>query len=126
GDDPRRICVKVAHRLCRILYHLVAGRQVFCHPQYKERHYILDKLVAFHEEHGTSAEAMRRDLEAAAEQLPPAAYAAEAAPLRERLKALASGRTKDPQGLAGLLPNVLARLGGKQVESKQSGAPGPR
>jgi transposase len=126
GDDPRRVCVKVAHRLCRILYQVVAGRQVFCHPQYKERHYILEKLVAFHEEHGSAAGAILRDLEAAAGQLPEAEHAAEAAPLRERLKALASGRAKDPRGLAGLLPKVLARLGGEAVESKQSGAPGPR
>jgi transposase len=38
GEEPRRIVVKVAHRLCRILYQVVAGQQVFCHPQYKERH----------------------------------------------------------------------------------------
>jgi transposase len=126
GADPRRIVVKVAHRLCRILYQVVAGQQVFCHPQYTERHYILDKLIAFHEEHDTAAATILRDLEAAAAQLPPAAYAAEAVPLRERLKALPSGRAKDPQGLADLLPKILARLGVKTVQSKQSGAPGPR
>jgi transposase len=126
GDDPRRIVVKVAHRLCRILYQVVAGRQVFCHPQYKDRHYILDKLIAFHEEHGSAAAALLRDLEAAAAQLPVTAYAAEAAPLRERLKALRSGRAGDPQELASILPKILARLGVKKVESRKSGAPGPR
>jgi transposase len=126
GDDPRRIVVKVAHRLCRILYQLVAGQQVFCHPQYKKRHYILDKLIAFHEEHGTTAATILRDLTAAAGQLPRAERAAEAGPLRERLKALTSGRAKDPQGLTDILPKVLAGLGVKKVQSKKSGAPGPR
>ena len=126
GDDPRRIVVKVAHRLCRILYQVVAGQQVFCHPQYKERHYILDKLIAFHEEHGSAAAVVLRDLTAAAAQLPPAERTAEAAPLHERLKALRSGRAKDPQGLADLLPKVLAGLGVTKVQSKKSGGPGPR
>jgi transposase len=126
GQDPRRICVKVAHRLCRILYQLVAGRKVFCHPQHHERHYILDKLIDFHAEHTTEATALLHDLEAAAEQLPPGAYGAEATPLRERLQALASGRATDSQGLTGILPKVLARLGAKAVESKPSGGPGSR
>jgi hypothetical protein len=126
GADPRRIVVKVAHRLCRILYQVVAGQQVFCHPQYTQRHSILDKLIAFHEEHGTAAATIQRDLEAATAQLPATEYAAEAAPLRERLKALTSGRAKDPQGLADILPKVLARLGVNKVQSKKSGAPGPR
>jgi hypothetical protein len=59
-------------------------------------------------------------------QLPSSAQAAEATPLRKRLGALRSGRARDPQGLASILPKVLARLGTEPVESKQSGAPGPR
>jgi transposase len=126
GTEPHRLVIKVAQRLCRILYQIVAGQKVFCHPQYKERHYILDKLVAFHEEHGTAAAPILRDLEAAVTQLPATAYAAEAAPLRERLKVLRSGRAKDPHGLAGILPKVLAGLGGKKVQFQESGEPGPR
>jgi transposase len=33
GRDPRWSRVKVASRLCRILYEMVAGQQVFCHPK---------------------------------------------------------------------------------------------
>ncbi len=126
GTEPHGLVIKVAQRLCRILYQIVAGQQVFCHPQYKERHYILDKLIAFPEEHGSTAATVLGDLTAAAAQLPPAERAAEAAPLRERLKALRSGRAKDPHGLAGILPKVLARLGGTKVQSRESGGPGPR
>jgi transposase len=123
GEDPHRVCVKVANRLCRILYQVVAGKQVFNHPQYKDRHYILDKLVAFHLEHDSDGATMQRDLEAVLTQLPPTAPAAEAAPLRERLTALKRGRARDPHGLAELLPKVLARLGATAVQSRKSGAP---
>ena len=126
GDDPRRVGVPVAHRRCRLLDQVVAGRQVFCHPQQKERHDILEKLIAVREEHDSAAEALLRDLEAAARPRPPAEHAAEAAPPRERLKARASGRAGDRRSLAGLLPTVLARLGGEEVEARTSGAPGPR
>jgi transposase len=126
GQDPRRICVKVAQRLCRILYQLVAGQQVFCHPQYKERHYILEKLIAFHAEHDTKAATLQADLEAACAQLPPGTYGAEAKPLREQLQTLQRGRVRDPQGLADILPKMLTRLGTNTVQSKESGATSPR
>jgi transposase len=126
GEDPHRVCVKVANRLCRILYQLVAGKQVFNHPLSTDRHAILDKLIAFHAEHDSDQATLRRDLEAALTQLPPTAYDAEAAPLRDRLEALKRGRARDPQGLAELLPKVLARLGGTPVQSRASGAPDPR
>jgi transposase len=121
GTDTRRLVVKVAQRLCRILYQSVAGNQVFHHPQSKERHYILDKLIGFHAEHGTAAAALARDVEAAFEQLPPSAYGAEAEPLHKRLTVLERGRARDPQHLADLLPKVLARLGSPAVQSKLSG-----
>jgi transposase len=126
GTDARRIVVKVAGRLCRILYQIVAGKQVFCHPQSQERHYILDKLLDFHAEHGTAAAALARDLEAALEQLPPGEYRAEAEPLHKRLTVLERGRARDPQHLAELLPKVLARLGSPAVQSQMSGVESPR
>ena len=48
GKDPRHTRVKVALRFCRIAFQMVAGRQVFRHPSIQGRHYILDKLSAFH------------------------------------------------------------------------------
>jgi transposase len=121
GEDPHRRVVKVANHLCRILYQMVAGQQVFAHPQCQERHWILDKLIAFHAEHDSDAQVTERDLDAAVAQLPTETYAAEAEPLRERLEALQRGRAKDPQGLAATLPKVLARMGVSKVESKESG-----
>jgi hypothetical protein len=71
---------------------VVAGRQLFPHPCRQPRHTILGKLLAFHGEHGTDPQAMRRDLEAAVEQLPPKQCAAEAEPLQQELDALARRR----------------------------------
>jgi hypothetical protein len=126
GIKSHKTVVKVANRFCRILYQMVGGQQVFNHPSCPKRHAILDKLIAFHAEHDSDAATTARDVQAALQQLPPTAYAAEAAPLLERVNALKRGRAKDPQGLANLLPKVLAQLGVEKVESKVSGVTSSR
>jgi hypothetical protein len=126
GAEPHQMVVKVANRLCRILSQVVGGNKVYDHPHCTTRHCLLDKLIAFHAEHGSDAATTGRDVHAALRHLPPAAYAEEAAPLRERLDALRRGRAKDPQGLADLLPKVLAQVGVKRVKSTGSGVTSPR
>ena len=86
---------------------------------------MLDKLLRFHVEHGTAAEAMLADLRAAAGQLPGKERAAEAAPLAEQLADLHAHRRRGPQVLGQILPLVLAELGWGKVESSGSGAAGP-
>jgi transposase len=126
GKDPRHTRVKVAFRFCRIAYQMVAGQQVFHHPAIQGRHYILDKLTAFHREHDTDAAATLRDLQAALAQLPTKEYAAEARPLHEQLERLQQGRRRGPQLLGDILPIVLARLGVGEVQSTASGEHDPR
>jgi len=126
GVKARHIRIKVGQRLARILYHLVADNQVFCHPNYEGRHYILNKLIEFHLEQGTAAATLSADLEATVPQLPATERAAEAKPVKEYLESLQNGGHRDRLGLAALLPNVLALLGVKRVQSKKSGARGPR
>ena len=87
----------------------------------QKRHYILDKLNVFHKEHHTPMADVLRDLQAAIEQLPRVAYAAEAVPLAEELEKIKAGRRYGPQPLADILPIVLARLGVVPLESKASG-----
>jgi transposase len=125
GKDPRHTRVKVGQRFCRIAYQMVAGRQVFRHPCLQGRHYILDKLSAFHRDHETPVPALLRDLEAAIGQLPRAEYAAEARPLHEELQRIQTGRRRGPQLLGDILPIVLARLGVAGVQSPESGESGP-
>ena len=96
GKDPRHSHVKVAARFCRIAFHMVAGRQVYRHPSQKEHNYILDKLLAFHNEHETSWEPTLRDLNLALDQLPVKEHAAEAQPLLERQRAAQDVRHVPP------------------------------
>ena len=65
GKDPRHSHVKIGMRFCRIAFQMVAGRQVFRHPCIQGRHYILDKLNAFHREHDTDMAQVLSDLQAA-------------------------------------------------------------
>ena len=121
GKDPRDTRIKVGMRFCRIAFQMVAGRQVFRHPCIQGRHYILDKLTAFHREHDTGMADVLRDLQAAIGQLPPRAYAAEAKPLAEELQRIQDGHRRGPQVLGDILPIVLARLGVGVIQSTESG-----
>src|SRR5438445_12461799 len=121
GKDPRHTHVKVALRLCRIAFHMVAGRQVFRHPSIQGRHYILDKLTAFHREHDTPMPDVLRDLQAALAHVPTPEHAAEAEPLHNEYRKIQDGRRRGPQLLGDILPIVLARLGVGVVQSPESG-----
>jgi transposase len=116
GKKPSLSHVKVALRFCRIAFHMVAGRQVYRHPCHKERHYILDKLLAFHNEHQTPWEPTLRDLHWALDHVPTKEHAAEARPLLDRQQAAPQRANRTtakagPQPLANTLAIVLARLG---------------
>jgi transposase len=121
GKDPRHTRVKVALRFCRIAFQMVAGRQVFRHPSIQGRHYILDKLSAFHAAHVTGVAELMRDLQAAIGQIPAREHAAEARPLAEELRKIQEGHRRGPQLLGDILPIVLARLGVGVVQSTESG-----
>jgi transposase len=121
GKDARHSRIKVGMRFCRIAFQMVAGRQVFHHPAIQRRHYILEKLTAFHREHGTDMAQVLRDLQAACGHLPAREYAAEARPLSEELQRIRDGHRRGPQLLGDILPEVLARLGVGAVQSPESG-----
>ena len=121
GKDPRLTRVRVALRFCRIAFQMVAGRQVFRHPCIQGRHYILDKLNAFHADHDTDMSAVMRDLKAAIDQIPEREHAAEAKPLAEEMRKIHDGHRRGPQLLGDILPIVLARLGVGVVQSEESG-----
>jgi len=120
GKDPRYSHVKIASRFCRIAFQMVAGRQIFHHPGVQQRHYILEKLLAFHREHETPADQMLADVEAAMTYLTPKMRRMEAQPLAEQLRQVQEGR-RGPQLLGDILPIVLARLGVGGLQSRASG-----
>lgn len=117
GKDARWSRVKVACRFTRILYQIVAGGQVFCHPSQCDRGYILDKLLDFHRQHGTAPEKILADLHAAREQVPQSEYHNEATPLQARYEKTQNRRCREPQPLGEILLAVLAKLGVGAVES---------
>jgi transposase len=121
GKDSRDTRVKVGMRFGRISFQMVAGRQVFHHPAIQGRHYILDKLMAFHRQHDTPMPQVLCDLQAAIGQLPQREHAAEAKPLLEEWQRIQDGRRRGPQLLGSILPLVLARLGIGVVQSEESG-----
>jgi len=91
----------------------------------QQRHYILDKLSAFHRDHDTPMHQTMTDLLAAIEQLPRSAHAEEAEPLRAELDRIQAGRRRGPQLLGDILPIVLARLGVGSVQLPKSGESDP-
>jgi hypothetical protein len=99
----------------------VAGRQVFRHPSIQERHYILDKLTAFHRQHDTGMPEVLHDLQAAIGQIPQREHAGEAIPLQEEYQKIQDRRRRGPQLLGDILPLVFARLGVGVVQSTESG-----
>jgi len=120
SKDPRWIRVKIAKSFSRLLYTLVAGRQLVYHPCLQERHYLLDKILAFHREHATVVPEMMEDLQAAIEQLPRSEYATEARPLAEQLERI-NAHHRGPQLLGNILPIVLARLGVSPLQLHSAG-----
>jgi transposase len=110
GKDERWIRVKIAKTFSRLMYRLVAGRQLFPHPALQPRHCLLGKLLDFHLEHKVPPPQMRIDLDNLCAQIPVKARAAEIPPLQARLDELSARRAHGPRPLKDILPIVLARL----------------
>lgn len=124
--DVRAIRVRVAKSFSRLAYAIVAGGTWFRHPALQQRHYVLDKLLAFYQEHDTPMTQRREDLLAAVRWIPEAERDAEAEPLNEQLQKLrASRRRSGPVLLGDILPLVLEKLGVGSVQSGKSEEPNP-
>lgn len=76
-----------------------------------DRGYVLQKLLDFHRDHQTPMDIVLADLNAATDQLPKQAYAAEAEPLNDIRSKTVRSQKKEPQQLGSLLVHVLMRLG---------------
>jgi len=107
--DPRAIRVRVAKHFTRLLFALVAGRQVLRHPCVAGRESVLHKLLKFHHEHHSTPAQLLPQLEAAAAQLTQPAREREGELLNAALASRASHR--GPRSLADLLPLILLKHG---------------
>ena len=118
-DSRDRRC-RIANRAMRMVYQLVAGRQLW-HGKGVDRDYLLHKLHEFHRVHSTPIVSSISDMTAAIEWLPKSSYEAESAPLVK----LASKRSRGPQQIGDLMLPLLIRLGvrsASEVESESSEA----
>jgi transposase len=122
--DARWIRVKVAKSFTRLAHAMVTAGELFPHPCCQERHYIIEKLLRFHHEHGTDWAQRQRDLETVTGQLPGRTCAEEAKPLQQQLADLAN-RGRGPKELSSLLPVVLALLQARVVQSEPHEGVGP-
>jgi transposase len=107
--DPRAIRVRVAKHFSRLLFALVAGRQLLRHHCAADRESLLRKLVKFHHAHHTTSEQLMPQLEAAAAQLTQSALEQEGQLLNAALTGPAHRRGL--RSLADLLPLILAKYG---------------
>jgi transposase len=104
--DPRDRRCRIANRAMRMVYQLVAGRQVW-RGRGVDAEYLLDKLQEFHRLHGTPIGQAIRDLHEAFLWLPKSTYAAEAQPLVK----LVRRKRRGPHRIGDVLVPLLIRLG---------------
>jgi transposase len=125
GKDARDSRVKVACRFCRILYQIVAGRQVFAHPGQRRRDYFLRKLIAFHQDYATAIPVVLTQLQKAIEQLPRTSHQEEAQSLAAELHRADAAKGKAIRHIGEILPVVLAKLGVSTVQLTDREDQGP-
>jgi hypothetical protein len=116
AKDPRWVHIKIAKQFSRLAFAMLTTGRIFRHPCCQTETSVLDKLVAFHREHDTPWPQVRRDLDAATQQLPRSHYACETQTLSQRLEDL-QRRRKGPQPLGDILTLVLAKLGVPELQS---------
>jgi hypothetical protein len=104
--DPRDRRCRIANRAMRMVYQLVAGRQIW-RGKGVDRQYLLGKLQEFHRVHKSPPDQSVRDMNEAFAWLPKSAYATEAEPLAE----LAAKQHRGPKHIGELLIPLLIRLG---------------
>ncbi len=119
GKDPRHSHVKIACRFSRIVFQLVAGKQVFRHPGCAGRDYILHKLLKFLREHDAAPSSITAILQSAINHLPVTAQAEEAVPLQQELQKIVTAK-RGPKPIGEILTVVLARLGISDLQSTSS------
>ncbi|MGO8745334.1 MAG: hypothetical protein ACLQNE_05040 [Thermoguttaceae bacterium] len=104
------------NRVTRTVFQMVSGRRLYQHPSRLDRSYVLDKLLKFHQEHGTAPLEILRDLREAATQIPEREHAKEAEPLQETCPKARRSRRQGPQAIGEILLVVLAKLGFGEVQ----------
>jgi hypothetical protein len=114
--DPRDIRCRIANRLTRTVFQMIAGRKLYVHPSRLDRGYVMEKLLEFGRERNTPPHRIVRDLEQAARQIPKQELTAEARALAPFCARRRHNRERDGQSIGTLLVAVLARYGITDLE----------
>jgi transposase len=114
--DPRDIRCRIANRLTRTVFQMIAGRKLYVHPSRLDRGYVMEKLLEFGRERNTPPHLIVRDLEQAARQIPKQELTAEARALAPFCARRRQNRERDGQSIGTLLVAVLARYGITDLE----------
>lgn len=104
--DPRDRRCRIANRASRLIFQLVSGRQ-FYRRRGVAQEYLLAKLIEFHHQHESPADATAACLSDALAWLPKSTYRSEAKPLEDLLKK----RSRRVHSIGELLLPLLMRLG---------------
>ncbi len=121
GIDKRATRVKIAKNFSRLAMACVAGDQPLKHACCRDANSIIEKLRAFHYEHGTPIECALADLERTVGQLPLKTRRYEAEVVSVSLEKQTKQR-RGPTKLGELLPSVLARLNALEAQPPNTGA----
>ncbi|MEZ6130213.1 MAG: hypothetical protein R3C59_16125 [Planctomycetaceae bacterium] len=97
------IHARIANRMTRVVFKMVAGRQIYRHPSRLDRGYVMDKLLTFYREHTISPAVTVRDLKFVADHLQKHDQREEGEKLREAALKAQRSRRKGPQELGTLL-----------------------
>jgi hypothetical protein len=109
--DPADLRVRVANRMTRAIFQIVAGRQRFRHRAQCQPSSVMDKLLLFcRTRHMAPAEIVTH-LKQASQQMRDADRRTEAALLKPVALKHQRSRRQEPQELGTLLVALLARLG---------------
>ena len=100
GKDPRDIYIRVAGRLARITFQMVAGSAAFRHPACQGPPAVLSKLNEFHDEHEIDITTTQTNLKRAAAQLPSAEQARERETWQTKQAETRGKRGRGPKRLA--------------------------
>lgn len=122
--DKRALRVKIAKNFSRLAMACVAGDQPLRHACCRDANSIIEKLRAFHYQHGTPIERALVDLENAVTQLPYKTLGLEAEVVSVSLEKYARSR-RGPTKLGELLPSILAKLNVQQNVQATTQEKGP-
>jgi transposase len=121
GKDPRWMHVKVAKAFTRLAFVMLAQRSIMPHPACQPRDHLLEKLLAFHQQHHTPLASVLDDLQRVHAHMPARAGREETDHLQQLLDEPACRRSRGPVALSQLIPIVLAQLGVTEVQSSNEG-----